>query len=57
MLGDFCDGSLFKNHSLFSNNDCNEKLLYLQFIIYYDDVEIVNPLGSRRGKYKLGIVL
>ena len=56
MLGDFCDGSLFKNHSLFSNNDCNEKLLYLQFIIYYDDV-IVNPLGSRRGKYKLGIVL
>ena len=25
-------------------------------IIYYDDVEVTNPLGSSRGKHKLGII-
>jgi len=28
--------------------------LYLQFVAYYKDVEISNPLGSCRGKHKLG---
>ena len=51
LIGDYCDGSLFKNHPLFASND---ESLQLQFIIYYDDVEVTNPLGSRRGKYKLG---
>lgn len=51
LIGDYCDGSLFKNHPLFAFSD---ESLHLQFIVYYDDVEITNPLGSRRGKYKLG---
>ena len=51
LFGDFCDATFFKNHSLFSSGD--ESLL-LQFIIYYDDVEVTNPLGSSKGKHKLG---
>ncbi len=46
---DFCDGSLYKEHPLFSmHKDA------LQIVIYYDDVEVVNPLGSYRGVHKLG---
>lgn len=48
-LEEFCDGTLFKSHELFS-----QKPLALQLIIYYDDVEVCNPLGSYRGVHKLG---
>ena len=51
LLGDFCDGSLYKEHPLFASNDGT---LHLQFIVYYDDVEVANPLGSSKGKHKLG---
>jgi hypothetical protein len=51
LLGDFCDGSFLKNHSLFSNN--TDGSLLLQFVIYYDELEVSNPLGSSRGKHKL----
>lgn len=53
-LSDFCDGSLYKNHPLFSSATEDDETLYLQFIMYYDDVEVNNPLGSHRGKHKLG---
>ena len=26
----------------------------LQLILYYDDIEVANPLGSRAGNHKLG---
>lgn len=54
LLGDFCDASLYKDHALFSGSGGS---VLLQFIIYYDDVEVTNPLGSSRGKHKLGIIL
>jgi len=54
LIGDFCDGSLYKGHPLFSSATESDGTLYLQFVAYYDDVEINNPLGSRRGKHKLG---
>ena len=54
-LHDFCDGSLYKEHPLFSSATESDKTLYLQFVLYYDDVETNNPLGSHRGKHKLGI--
>ena len=54
LLGDFCDGSSFKNHPLFASSLDDPVPLNVQIIMYYDDVEITNPLGSRRGKYKLG---
>ena len=47
---DFCDGEVFNEHPLFSTDSDA-----LQIVMYYDDVETANPLGSYRGKHKLGI--
>ena len=49
LLTDFCDGTVFSNHSLFSTNKHA-----LQIVGYYDDLEVVNPLGSYMKKHKLG---
>ncbi|XP_035665562.1 uncharacterized protein LOC118408812 [Branchiostoma floridae] len=49
-LRDICDGSLFQTHPVFYQ-DTNA----LQIILYYDDVEIDNPLGSYAGKHKVGM--
>lgn len=49
-LSDFCDGTLFKGHSLFK-----EDPTALQIIAYFDEVEICNPLGSYRGVHKLAL--
>ena len=50
-LLDYCDGTDFKKHPLFS-----VKKNSLQLIFYYDDVEICNPLGSKRSVQKLGML-
>ena len=52
MLTDYCDGSLFKSHPIFSTDP-----KALQIIAYYDELEICNPLGTRTKKHKLGVVL
>jgi hypothetical protein len=49
LLSDYCDGSLYNSHNLFSKDHTA-----LQLIVYYDDVEVCNPLGSRAKKHKLG---
>ena len=49
ILADFCDGSLFHSHPMFSTNPTA-----LQIIAYYDELEIVNPIGSYVKKHKLG---
>jgi hypothetical protein len=41
VLSDYCDGDAFKSHPLFS-----VELNALQLLMYYDDVELCNPLGS-----------
>ena len=41
LLEDFCDGTLFKEHPLFS---CDPYAL--QIIAYFDELEVCNPLGS-----------
>lgn len=51
VLADFCDGLEYSTHSLFSTS-ANA----LQLLLYYDDVEVCNPLGSSRVKHKLGMV-
>ncbi|XP_046859362.1 uncharacterized protein LOC124452791 isoform X2 [Xenia sp. Carnegie-2017] len=51
LLSDYCDGNEFKSHPLFSIDPTA-----LQIILYYDEVESVNPLGSKTGKHKLGLV-
>ena len=49
ILGDFCDGSSFCEHPLFSTDHTA-----LQIIAYYDEVEITNALGSYVRTHKLG---
>ena len=51
-LSDFCDGSFFKSHSLFQAFPDA-----LQFILYFDKLEVCNPLGSQSGVHKLGNIL
>ncbi len=48
-LSDFCDGLIFKSHCLFSTDPTA-----LQIIGYYDELEVVNPIGSYVKKHKLG---
>ena len=44
-LRDLCDGSLHSRNNLAKG---------LEIILYYDDVEICNPLGSKAKIHKLG---
>lgn len=51
LIGDFCDAAAYRTHPLFS--------LYhqaLQIMLYYDDLEVCNPIGSRAKIHKLGMV-
>lgn len=49
VLSDYCDGSVFHMHELFS---CEMKSL--QIMIYYDELELCNPLGSKSKVHKIG---
>jgi hypothetical protein len=46
---DFCDGDFFNHHPIFTTSSN-----VLQFVLYYDDIEVANALGSRAGNHKLG---
>ena len=48
-LGDFCDGTLCRSHPMFSSDP-----YALQVVAYYDELEVVNPIGSYVKKHKLG---
>jgi hypothetical protein len=50
VLKSFYDGSLYKNCNYFV-----VKQNPLQFILYYDELEVCNPLGSKAGVQKLGM--
>ena len=41
VLRDFCDGNFFRNHKV-----CSKYPDALQFIMYYDEIEVANPLGA-----------
>lgn len=45
VLEDFCDGSFFQEHTLFANDD-----RALVILLYYDDVNLVNPVRNRNHK-------
>lgn len=51
-LGDYCDGRLYHTTKLFQEDPCA-----LQIQLYYDEVEVCNPIGSKVKKHKLGIKL
>ncbi|XP_038062995.1 uncharacterized protein LOC119733674, partial [Patiria miniata] len=47
-LRDFCDGAFFRENVLFASDSSS-----LQVELYYDDFNIVNPLGNKVKNYKL----
>ena len=47
---DICDGCYFAEHPLFKEDNCA-----IQVVIYNDDIEIVNPIGSHVKKHKLSM--
>jgi len=47
-LQSFRDGTLYKNHPIFSQTDCG-----IQIVVYSDEFEIVNPLGPHKKKHKI----
>ena len=47
VLQDVFDGEYAKTHYGTMND-------HLLLALYYDELEVANPLGSRRGKHKLG---
>ena len=49
LLGDYCDGRLFKSSELYQSDPCA-----LQIILYYDEVECCSDIGSKT--HKLGEV-
>ena len=49
LLHDINDGQYYKDHSFFRAHSNA-----LQVMLYYDDVEMCNPLGSKTKKNKLG---
>lgn len=50
ILGSFIDGQYFKIHPFFQKYKNA-----LRIKLYYDELEIVNPLGSKTGVHKLGV--
>ena len=52
LMEDFCDGRAFAAHPLFSLHSNA-----LQVLFYYDELEVVNPLGSKTKLHKLGMYL
>ncbi|KAJ8668472.1 hypothetical protein QAD02_010135 [Eretmocerus hayati] len=49
ILGSFIDGDFFRNHPLFQQYPHAIRLK-----LYYDEFEIVNPIGSKTGIHKIG---
>ncbi len=49
LMTDYCDGELFKSNPLFIEDPCA-----LQIQLYYDEIEVCNPIGSFAKKHKLG---
>ncbi|KAJ8050217.1 hypothetical protein HOLleu_03331 [Holothuria leucospilota] len=50
VMRDFCDGEFCQQHDFFSDSR-NIKLL-----LYVDECEIANPLGSKAGLHKIGVI-
>ena len=48
---DYADGSIFKNHALFTT--CTEEMPVLQIVAYSDEFQVVNPLGPHTKKQKV----
>ena len=52
LIRGYCDGQQFQSHPLFSIDP-----KALQIMLYYDNLETCNPLGSKVTKHKLGKII
>lgn len=52
LMADICDGPGVLDHPLFGQDQHA-----LQLILFYDSVEICNPLGANTKKHKLGVFI
>lgn len=50
VVADFCDSKHASSHSLWGSNPHT-----LKFFIYFDELELCNPLGANRKTHKLGM--
>ena len=50
LLSDYCNGEFFKSNPLFQDDPCA-----LQIQLYYDELELCNPLGSKTKVHKIGM--
>ena len=48
-MNDFCDSPAYKSHPIFIASNKN-----LELILYYDDFEVCDALGSYKTKHKIG---
>ena len=51
-MRDFCDAQLINESEVFKKDPTA-----LQLIMFYDGIEVANPLGAKAGIHKLGEVL
>ncbi len=49
LLGDYCDCEDCQTHPLFSVDS-----FALQILLFFDELEVCNPLGSRANIHKIG---
>lgn len=50
IMEDYCDGEAFASHPIFSvHNDA------LQIFLYFDELEVANPIGTKSKTHKLGM--
>ena len=47
-IADYVDGDVVKRNDILSDENS------LSVILYYDEVELCNPIGSKKKKHKLG---
>ena len=52
IIEDVCDDKVFQTHPIFSRDP-----FALQLLLFYDELELCNPLGTHVKKHKLGIFL
>ena len=50
-MEDFCDSKVAKSHPLFSQDS-----KALQILLYYDEIELCNPIGNSKTKHKIGTI-
>jgi len=51
IMEDYCDGEAFKSHPLFS-----VQASAIQILLYFDELEVCNPIGTKAKTHKLGTV-